>query len=86
MSKLSGSASRCGVGGREKGSECSGWDVTGTRQERRLSAAHAVSGKASVGRVVGGCALRECTLKLGGFQLPSQSGRKYNDTVKWSQT
>ena len=44
---------------------------------RRLSAAHVVSGKASVGRAVGGCVLRECTLKLGGggFQLPSQSGR-----------
>ena len=49
MSKLSGSASRCGVGGREKGSECSGWDVTGTRQERRLSAAQCLSPDAEGG-------------------------------------
>lgn len=43
-------------------------------EERRLSAAHAVSGKASVGRVVGGCALRECTLKLGAFSCPAKVG------------
>lgn len=50
---------------REKGSKCSGWDVTGTTQERRLRSAHAVSEKASVDRVVGVRVLGEHTLKLG---------------------
>lgn len=43
------------AGGREKGSECPGWDVTGARQERRLRAAHTVSEKAGLGRLEGVC-------------------------------
>ena len=49
----------------------------GNKAGRRLSAAHVVSGKASVGRAVGGCVLRECTLKLGGggaFNCPAKVG------------
>lgn len=43
------------AGGRENGSECSGWNVTGASQERRLRAAHTVSEKASLGRSEGVC-------------------------------
>lgn len=52
------------AGGREKGRECPGWDVTGTRQERRLRAAHKVSEKASLGRS------RVCALKLVTLNCP----------------
>lgn len=73
-----------GAEGGEPGSQHSGWEVTGTRQEGKLTAACSCQQDSQCGQS-SVCAQRVCS-KAGDLQLLRQSGGMENDTVKCNQT